>query len=213
MKGGAWWAQKGAAAPAAAQVGGWKPGVKGGKPAAAPSAPAPSEFKVNTKVANVNGTYKLSGNNHNRGIYQMYEGELKDAELKEMPVIYYWDERDGAAAQGWWIGIGVGGAQVWARHPSSAQTPPESGWHIPYNGAVCQQARVTPLKPAGAAPTAPPTPGGVGMSPAGVKRPAALDPSAQGAFKKPAVGEAYGGGGYGGGYAQDNPQNAERVRG
>merc|ERR1719313_1080797 len=167
MKGGAWWAQKGAAAPAAAQ--GWK----GGKPAAAAGAAAP-EYKVNTKVANVNGTYKLSGNNHNRGIYQMYEGELKDTELKEMPVIYYWDVRDGAGAQGWWIGIGVGGAQVWARHPSTAQTPPESGWHIPYNGAVCQQARVTPVKPPGAAPTAPPTPG---VSPAGIKRPAGLDPN------------------------------------
>ena len=70
MKGGAWWGQK------------------GGKPAAATSAAAAStEYKVNTKVANVNGTYKLSGNNHNRGIYQMYEGELKDAEMKEMPVL------------------------------------------------------------------------------------------------------------------------------
>ena len=79
----------------------------------------------------------------------MYEGEIKDS--TEKPVIYYWDERDGAAAQGWWIGIGVGGAQVWARHPSTAQTPPESGWHIPYNGAVCPQARVTPVTPAGSA--------------------------------------------------------------
>ena len=93
MKGGAWWAQK------------------GGKPAAATSAAAAStEYKVSTKVANVNGTYKLSGNNHSRGIYQMTEGELRDS--AEKPVIYYWDERDGAAAQGWWIGIGVGGAQV-----------------------------------------------------------------------------------------------------
>ena len=40
----------------------------------------------------------------------MYEGELKDSALKEKPVIYYWDERDGAEAQGWWIGVGVGGA-------------------------------------------------------------------------------------------------------
>ena len=89
-------------------------GARPGKPAAAtPSAPA-TEFKVSCKVANVNGKYKLKGDNHDRGTYEMYESDLKDIELTDMPVIYYWDDRDGRDSQGWWIGVGVGGAQVWA---------------------------------------------------------------------------------------------------
>ena len=59
----------------------------------------------------------------------MTEGELQDS--AEKPVIYYWDERDGAAAQGWWIGIGVGGQQVWAHNTGSDMTPPLSGWKVP----------------------------------------------------------------------------------
>ena len=146
----AMWGQWGQNGPATTPAG-WKPAAAAtpGWTAGQSAAAEVSEYKVHTKVANVNGTYKLSGNNHSRGIYQMYEGEIKDSTLTEKPVIYYWDERDGAEAQGWWIGVGVGGAQVWARHPSPAQTPPESGWHIPYNGAVCSQARVTPVTPAG----------------------------------------------------------------
>jgi hypothetical protein len=146
-------------------------------------------------VANINGSYRVSGQNHNRAIYQMYEGELKDLNDKEKPVIYYWDERDGAAAQGWWIGIGVGGAQVWARHPQASQTPPETGWHIPYNGGVDQAARVSPKGGAGVQAASPPT-----GAAAGVKRPAPGDAN-EDAAKKPA-GETW----------QSKMQNEERER-
>ena len=48
-------------------------------------------------------------------------------------MIYYWDDRDGEESAGWWIGIGVGGATVWARHKDAENFPPETGWLIPFH--------------------------------------------------------------------------------
>ncbi|CAK0831012.1 unnamed protein product [Prorocentrum cordatum] len=54
------------------------------------------------------------------------------AEL-DMVFMYYWDERDGPEFSGWWFGDALGGSQVWARAPSTGQTPPRTGWKIPWD--------------------------------------------------------------------------------
>merc|ERR1712157_526390 len=52
-------------------------------------------------------------------------------------LLYFWDERDGAAVSGWWFGPKVGGDQVWAYQPDgSTQTPPMKGWKVPFDGPV-----------------------------------------------------------------------------
>ena len=50
--------------------------------------------------------------------------------------LYYWDARDGENFTGWWFGPKVGGDLVWAHHPSNADTPPRTGWRVPWNGEV-----------------------------------------------------------------------------
>ena len=47
--------------------------------------------------------------NHDRPVYQM------QTLSNDKPVIYFWDERDGADSKGWWIGLGVGGVKVLTR--------------------------------------------------------------------------------------------------
>ena len=47
--------------------------------------------------------------------------------------LYHWDTRDGPDFSGWWFGNRVGGDHVWS-HPSSAQSPPHTGWRIPWFG-------------------------------------------------------------------------------
>merc|ERR1712113_999073 len=46
------------------------------------------------------------------------------------------DQRDGPCFSGWRFGPKIGGDQVWAYHASQAQTPPKSGWKVPYDGPV-----------------------------------------------------------------------------
>lgn len=80
----------------------------------------------------VRGNYILSGSNHDKPAYK------KEQQVSGLDVmLYYWDERDGVAFSGWWFGPKIGGDQVWAYQPTRAnQTPPRSGWKVPYDGPV-----------------------------------------------------------------------------
>jgi len=50
-------------------------------------------------------------------------------------MIYFWDERDGPAASGWWLGPKLGSDHVWGFHPNkAARTPPTTGWQVPHSG-------------------------------------------------------------------------------
>merc|ERR1719174_133970 len=108
------------------------------------------EYDVQTKVSNINGRYAAKEVNHGRPVFQMTSGG--SPENSEPPKIYYWDERDGAASRGWWIGIGVGGKHVWAHNESADGTPPAQGWKIPFNGGVDPSAAVNPVAPGASSP-------------------------------------------------------------
>eukprot|EP00435_Cladocopium_sp_Y103_P021690 s3160_g5.t1 len=80
----------------------------------------------------VRGDYNIAGSNHNKPAYKK---EQKVSGLDVM--LYYWDERDGMAFSGWWFGPKIGGDQVWAYQPTrTTETPPQSGWKVPYDGPV-----------------------------------------------------------------------------
>lgn len=122
-----------------------KPPVVPVAPAAAPPAPPVPEAEVghaaqicvsgcsHSNVAPiVRGDYTIAGSNHNKPAYKK---EQKVSGLDVM--LYYWDDRDGVAFSGWWFGPKIGGDQVWAYQPSrTTQTPPSSGWKVPYDGPV-----------------------------------------------------------------------------
>lgn len=60
-------------------------------------------------------------------------------------MVYFWDDRDGASFGGWWFGPKIGGDQVWCYHADkSAQTPPLSGWKVPYDGPLDPTFLLTP---------------------------------------------------------------------
>lgn len=46
--------------------------------------------------------------------------------------VYYWDERDGEAWNGWWFANKVGGDQILVRNGSAEAKPPADGWTIPW---------------------------------------------------------------------------------
>merc|ERR1712217_114407 len=70
------------------------------------------------------------GKNHEKPVYK------KDGASGSVSVLmYYWDDRDGAAFSGWWFGPKVGGDQVWAYNGDvKAPLPPPSGWKVPWDG-------------------------------------------------------------------------------
>merc|ERR1712087_1022409 len=73
-----------------------------------------------------------SGENHGRRTYKR-DGQVGGLDV----MLYFWDQRDGPNFCGWWFGPKVGGDQVWAYHNNKdAQTPPLSGWKVPYDGPV-----------------------------------------------------------------------------
>jgi len=87
----------------------------------------------------VRGNFSASGQNHGKPTYK------RDAPVNGLDVmIYFWDERDGPNFCGWWFGPKVGGDQVWAYHSSRTQTPPLSGWKVPYDGAVDPTFAIAP---------------------------------------------------------------------
>ena len=53
-------------------------------------------------------------------------------------MVYFWDDRDGAQLQGWWVSPEVGGANVWAMNPEGLNDnePPQKGWKVPWHGEV-----------------------------------------------------------------------------
>merc|ERR1719188_2963771 len=70
--------------------------------------------------------------NHGKPTYK------KDSQVNGLtPIIYFYDDRDGPAASGWWLGPTVGGNEVWGFHPNtSAPAPPTTGWRVPHSGPV-----------------------------------------------------------------------------
>eukprot|EP00931_Biecheleriopsis_adriatica_P050407 TRINITY_DN29181_c0_g1_i1.p1 TRINITY_DN29181_c0_g1~~TRINITY_DN29181_c0_g1_i1.p1 ORF type:complete len:1018 (+),score=299.85 TRINITY_DN29181_c0_g1_i1:144-3197(+) len=95
----------------------------------------------------VRGNFTLAGENHGRPYYKREE-KFNDLDV----MIYFWDSRDGADFCGWWFGPKVGGDQVWAYQPCKDETPPLSGWKVPYDGPVDKnlaiKAQKTKTKPA-----------------------------------------------------------------
>ena len=82
------------------------------------------EIGIHTLV----GDYEVNRRRRGPKIYKKVGGD---------PVfLYYWDTRDGENFSGWWFGPTVGGDLVWAHNPSNADTPPRTGWRIPWNGEV-----------------------------------------------------------------------------
>merc|ERR1712087_1050808 len=58
--------------------------------------------------------------------------------------MYFWDQRDGPNNSGWWLSPKVGSDVVWGYNPNqSAQTPPTSGWKLPYDGEVDRNFTIT----------------------------------------------------------------------
>ena len=76
------------------------------------------------------GEYVPKGINHGK---PFYEKTIQDAETC---FLYYWDCRDGAANEGWWFGIELGGNEVFSHNDNgSTPFPPAKGWKIPFDGA------------------------------------------------------------------------------
>eukprot|EP00930_Biecheleria_cincta_P062017 TRINITY_DN47533_c0_g1_i1.p1 TRINITY_DN47533_c0_g1~~TRINITY_DN47533_c0_g1_i1.p1 ORF type:complete len:268 (-),score=36.72 TRINITY_DN47533_c0_g1_i1:17-778(-) len=61
--------------------------------------------------------------------------------------LYYWDDRTGDHARGWWFGFKPtsrrGMNSAWAFNPSICRKPPESGWRQPWNGDVDPSIRIS----------------------------------------------------------------------
>lgn len=86
------------------------------------------------------GDYKEEGTNHGRKFYKKMQ---KSAGHENIDVfLYFWDNRDGPDFSGWWFGNQVGGAQVWSRNKVTGNTPPKSGWTIPWDGEVKKELMV-----------------------------------------------------------------------
>eukprot|EP00929_Paragymnodinium_shiwhaense_P000157 TRINITY_DN10039_c0_g1_i1.p1 TRINITY_DN10039_c0_g1~~TRINITY_DN10039_c0_g1_i1.p1 ORF type:complete len:645 (+),score=174.95 TRINITY_DN10039_c0_g1_i1:71-2005(+) len=90
--------------------------------------------KDTTVGPTIRGLYSFSatGLNHGKPVYK------KDEKAKDGNdvIVFYWDERDGAHMEGWWIAPEIGGAEVWAFRPGNVPTAPTDGWKVPINGEV-----------------------------------------------------------------------------
>ncbi|CAE7678560.1 Kidins220 [Symbiodinium necroappetens] len=85
------------------------------------------------------GSYEEKGRNHGRPVFRKSLGQ------GESVAIYYWDEKDGADCDGWWIGAEVGGDMVFAFNINQASMlPPRSGWRFPLRGPVDHSLRIVP---------------------------------------------------------------------
>jgi hypothetical protein len=96
-----------------------------------------TQFYVDVEVKDVDfrpavlllsGTYKREGDFHERPKFRTM--------IHPPYVIYYYDDRDGVAKRGWWIGKEDGSTQVWGHAPSDSPFPPESGWTIRDSEAI-----------------------------------------------------------------------------
>ena len=85
----------------------------------------------------IQGTYTEKGSNHGRPVFQ------RTLETGEKVAIYYWDEKDGANCDGWWIGAEVGGDMVFAFNVNQASMfPPVAQWRFPLRGPLDSSLRV-----------------------------------------------------------------------
>mmetsp|Transcript_78760 Transcript_78760/g.218910 ORF Transcript_78760/g.218910 Transcript_78760/m.218910 type:complete len:908 (+) Transcript_78760:117-2840(+) len=91
----------------------------------------------------IRGSYSLSGLNHGRPVFKRGQKASGFDVL-----IFYWDERDGAANCGWWFAPSIGSEQVWAYQPGRTATPPVSGWRVPISGPVDQTMTLRAAGPA-----------------------------------------------------------------
>jgi len=97
----------------------------------------------------VNGTYNKGQENHGRPTYLRDQKAVTSPGTTSDVMAYFWDERDGAALCGWWLGAKVGGDQAWGYNPSKSMTPPTSGWRVPHNGPADPALSVVAAGPAG----------------------------------------------------------------
>ncbi|CAE7349480.1 smc3 [Symbiodinium pilosum] len=85
----------------------------------------------------IEGIYKEQGRNHGRPVFRKSLGQ------GESVAIYYWDEKDGADCDGWWIGAEVGGDMVFAFNVNQASMlPPSTGWRFPLRGPLDRSLRI-----------------------------------------------------------------------
>ena len=90
------------------------------------------------------GKYAMCGSNHGRPCYRKLLAWHVDAEAPDV-LAYFYDDRDGTAHHGWWIGFAVGVPIGCARHlDHEARTPLVSGWRIPDDGPVDTAATLGP---------------------------------------------------------------------
>eukprot|EP00929_Paragymnodinium_shiwhaense_P090737 TRINITY_DN50876_c0_g1_i1.p1 TRINITY_DN50876_c0_g1~~TRINITY_DN50876_c0_g1_i1.p1 ORF type:complete len:823 (+),score=256.61 TRINITY_DN50876_c0_g1_i1:104-2572(+) len=93
----------------------------------------------------IEGTFEDSGHANGRTLWKRTTKAGEDDVM-----IYYWDERDGAVLQGWWIGPTVGGEAAWAHNPNysaNLHRPPEKGWKVLQGGSQVCQSMKTYYKP------------------------------------------------------------------
>ena len=89
----------------------------------------------------ISGTFTLYGENHGRKVYK--KDGLDPGQMEVM--IYFWDQREGEALSGWWIGPQIGGTLIWAHNSIGHFDPPTRGWKVPWNGDVDPALIVTPV--------------------------------------------------------------------
>lgn len=112
----------------------WQPGFQQQRPAQAGEVGQSQTLTITGCTHDVvgpiiRGEYQLSQMNHGKPAYKK-EGGGQGLVV----MIYFWDERDGAANSGWWIGPQIGGNMVWGHHPNrTSGTPPTSGWQAPHS--------------------------------------------------------------------------------
>eukprot|EP00927_Polykrikos_kofoidii_P022287 TRINITY_DN20842_c0_g1_i2.p1 TRINITY_DN20842_c0_g1~~TRINITY_DN20842_c0_g1_i2.p1 ORF type:complete len:435 (+),score=79.28 TRINITY_DN20842_c0_g1_i2:86-1390(+) len=115
---------------------------------------------LGTGSARLNGTYGIFGEHHGRLVFrkdQDQDGCLNcDTDSVPVPLVYFWDDGDGAGMSGWWIGPEIGGDQVWCYNENKVcETPPGIGWRIPWDGPVNASVRIRVSSPVPAVALAP----------------------------------------------------------
>lgn len=84
-------------------------------------------------IKTLTGEYIEVGENHGRKVYK----KAQKVGPKSIEVLlYFWESGECDTFTGWWFGNKLGGTQVWAHCRSEAQSPPGTGWKIPWDGSV-----------------------------------------------------------------------------
>jgi len=109
------------------------------------------------------GDYELSGFHHGRQVYK--KKRLKDGDVPDV-CIYFWNQE--SSFNGWWFGRAVGSEEVWARHESSSEIPPQTGWSVVHEADSQLELTVQPIKKVR---TIPATPKAAYSKRPGIRRP------------------------------------------